>query len=88
MSRWTVDQLDNTDDLAFIISILNERINKLGPYSPLAKKINRARRNIEELREIVIQAYQDNKMSDTNLHRVYRILMWQMSDELGKELGG
>ncbi len=50
MDRWTQDELNNTDNLLFAVSILNERRNKLNPYSPLATKLAAAAREIEEIR--------------------------------------
>lgn len=42
MERWTMEQLERTDDLDFAICILNERRNRLNPYSPLAMKLGKA----------------------------------------------
>ena len=50
MSKWTMEQLNNTDNLLFAISILNERRNKLNPYSPLAEKLAATAREIEKIR--------------------------------------
>lgn len=40
-NEWTIKRLDETGDLLFISTILNERRNKLHPYAPLAKKIGK-----------------------------------------------
>ena len=51
MDRWTQEELERTDDLSFAIAILNERRNKLNPYSPLSMKLATAAKTIEEIRE-------------------------------------
>jgi hypothetical protein len=51
MDRWTMQQLKDTDDLTFAIAILNERRNKLNPYSPLAEKLKATVRTIEKIKE-------------------------------------
>lgn len=50
MDRWTQEELEKTDDLEFAVAILNERRNKLNPYSPLSTKLAAAARAIEEIR--------------------------------------
>ncbi len=48
---WTIKRLNNTSDIDFAISILNERRNKLtNPYAPLSSKIARAIATLERLR--------------------------------------
>lgn len=51
MNRYTIKQLNEMHNKDFIISILNERLNKLNPYSPLAQKINSAKDTIN--RELI-----------------------------------
>ena len=50
MDRWTMHDLERTDDLAFAVSILNQRKNSLNPYSPLANKLAQSIRTIEEIK--------------------------------------
>lgn len=41
MSGWTIKELEDISDLAFINTILQERINRLtNPYSPLSTKLH------------------------------------------------
>lgn len=41
MERWTIQQLKEISDMAFINAILQERANGLtNPYSPLSQKIS------------------------------------------------
>lgn len=50
MKRWTTKELENTGDLTFAICILNERRNSLAnPYSPLAQKLSKAVRTLEDI---------------------------------------
>ncbi|WP_195985339.1 hypothetical protein [Clostridium sp. D33t1_170424_F3] len=39
MDRWTIKQLNSMSDLEFAAAILNERRNKVTPYSPLGIKL-------------------------------------------------
>lgn len=48
--RWTMDELKNTDDLTFSISILSQRRNSLNPYSPLSMKLNKAISTLENIK--------------------------------------
>ena len=50
MDRWTMYDLERTDDLTFAISILNQRKNNLNPYSPLANKLAQSIHTIEEIK--------------------------------------
>ena len=50
MARWTIKQLNEISDIDFAIIELQERKNKLNnPYSPLADKINKTIRTLEEI---------------------------------------
>lgn len=42
MDRWTIQKLNETDDITFAISILNERGKTLSPYAPLGMKLQKA----------------------------------------------
>lgn len=61
MNKWTIKQLNETDDLLFAISILNERKLKLNPFSPLAEKISRTVARLNKIRDLA--------QSDANSHR-------------------
>ena len=50
MERWTIEQLKDTSDLDFAISILRERKYRLNYYSPLCKKINKSIETLELLK--------------------------------------
>ena len=50
MERWTMDELESTDDITFAICILNQRKNGLNPYSPLSMKLSRAVRVLEDIK--------------------------------------
>lgn len=39
MDRWTIEELEKIDDIDFAVAILNERRNRLNPYSPLSTKL-------------------------------------------------
>lgn len=39
MDRWTIKELENTNDLRFAQLILAERRAKVCPYSPLGQKL-------------------------------------------------
>ena len=47
---WTMKQLENTDDIDFAITILNERANKLNPYTPLSKKLYKTIKTLEHIK--------------------------------------
>lgn len=49
MDRWTIEQLNGMDDLEFAAAILNERRNKVTPYSPLGIKLASATRTLLDL---------------------------------------
>ena len=51
MERWTLEELERTDDLTFAAAILNQRRRALNQYSPLAVKLLRAERTINEIVE-------------------------------------
>lgn len=51
MDRWTIEELQNTDDITFAISILNQRLNNLNPFSPLSMKLNHAIKTLEMIKE-------------------------------------
>ena len=56
MRRWTIKELDETDDLLFAISILNERHSSLkNLYSPLSQKLTRAVNTLAELRRNILR---------------------------------
>lgn len=50
MDRWTMEELESTDDITFAISILNQRRNGLNPYSPLSMKLSRAVGTLENIK--------------------------------------
>ena len=50
MERWTIKELNNTSDIDFAISILNERRNGLtNPYSPISRKLDKAMQTLESV---------------------------------------
>ena len=51
MDRWTMEELENTDDISFSISILEQRRSSLNPYSPLSMKLNKAIKSLENIKE-------------------------------------
>lgn len=65
MDRWTIEQLNGMDDLEFAAAILNERRNKVTPYSPLGIKLASAARTllnlaaIKRTRALVIETPED-----------------------------
>ena len=61
MNKWTIKQLDEMDYLLFTISILNERLNKLNPYTPLAEKLQQSVARLNKIRDLL--------QSDGNGHR-------------------
>ena len=51
MSRWTIKELNETDDITFAMSILAERRNALSNLeAPLAIKLNRAHNTLDRIR--------------------------------------
>lgn len=50
MDRWTMYDLERTDDLTFAICILNQRKNNLNPYSPLSAKLAQSIHTIEDIK--------------------------------------
>lgn len=50
MDRWTMEELESTDDITFAISILNQRRNGLNPYSPLSMKLSRSISTLENIK--------------------------------------
>lgn len=51
MDRWTMEELQRTDNIDFAISILNERRAKLTPYSPLGMKLAEAAHTLAEIKQ-------------------------------------
>lgn len=51
MDRWTMQELEQTDDLDFSICILNERRAKITPYSPLGIKLSKAVHTLHNIKE-------------------------------------
>ena len=51
MDRWTMEDLERTDDITFAIAILDERRSKLTPYSPLGLKLQQAQNTLRTIRE-------------------------------------
>lgn len=50
MDRWTMEELDRTDNLEFAAAILQERKNRLNPYSSLSMKLGAAIKEIMRIR--------------------------------------
>lgn len=55
MDRWTMEQMQNTDDITFAIAILNERRSKLTRYSPLALKLQEAESTLHEIHDAALR---------------------------------
>lgn len=51
MYRWTMKQLEETDDITFAIAILNERRERTIRYSPLSVKLSEAAHTLALLKE-------------------------------------
>lgn len=51
MERWTMEELENTDDISFAISILSQRRNGLNPYSPLSMKLAQTIATLENIKD-------------------------------------
>lgn len=51
MERWTMQELEQTDDISFAISVLNKRRRELNPYSPLSIKLKSAEATLEKIKE-------------------------------------
>lgn len=51
MDRWTMEDLERTDDIDFAIAILNERRAKLTPYSPLGTKLTETVHTLNTIKE-------------------------------------
>ncbi len=51
MDRWTMEELESTDDITFAISILNQRRSGLNPYSPLSMKLQHSVTTLERIKE-------------------------------------
>lgn len=51
MERWTMEELESTDDISFAISMLNQRRNGLNPFSPLSMKLQQATATLERIKE-------------------------------------
>lgn len=45
-NRWTKKDLEETNDYTFAAAILQERLMKLNPYSPLAEKLTKVSRKL------------------------------------------
>lgn len=63
MDRWTMEELEKTDDLEFAAAILDERARKLTPYSPLGLKLKEARSTLLSIKRELDKCYQG--ISDT-----------------------
>lgn len=50
MNRWTMKELEKTDNITFAMCILSERRSLLNQEAPLAKKLQSAYHTLEELR--------------------------------------
>lgn len=46
MDRWTIKEINETDDFRFAAAILVERRSKITPYSPLGQKLDHAIRTL------------------------------------------
>lgn len=64
MNRWTMRDLEKTDDLDFAVCILNERRADLNAYSPLSVKLAQAVNTIQN-----IKAERDRYMARLELER-------------------
>lgn len=53
MRRWTIKQINETDDLTFAMCIMSERREMLNQEAPLAKKLRSAYHTIDHLRPFV-----------------------------------
>jgi len=54
--RWTRKELDEFDTIEFAIAVLNERAQSTtNAYSPLNKKINKVKRELEEIKNKLIE---------------------------------
>lgn len=52
MSRWSKKELEQVDNITFVIAILNERRQRTSnPYSLLNQKISEAVRELEQIKE-------------------------------------
>lgn len=51
MDRWTQEELQRTDNIEFAICILNERKNRLNPYSPLSMKLTASIKTLSDIRD-------------------------------------
>lgn len=51
MDRWTQEELQRTDNIEFAICIMNERRNRLNPYSPLSMKLGASIKILSEIRD-------------------------------------
>lgn len=59
MDRWTMDELERTDDLTFAICILDERRSRLNRYSPLSMKIQAAQQTLRRIKDAQDRFMQD-----------------------------
>ena len=50
MNKWTINELNKTDDITFAMSILSERRAELNPNAPLAQKIVSTLITLEKIR--------------------------------------
>lgn len=48
MKRWTIKELEEKNDTEVIIGIISERLEKLNPYAPLAKRLRAIRSGMEK----------------------------------------
>ena len=51
MDRWTMEQMSKLDSVDFAIAILNERRNKVTPYSPLGQKCLNSAHELSGMKE-------------------------------------
>lgn len=63
MIRWTMEQLEQADDIDFAICILNERRGRLTPHFPLSEKLSEAARTLDNIK----------KERDRYLQRITRV---------------
>jgi len=76
MDRWTMQELERTDDLSFAISLLNKKKNELNPFSPLSMKCCSAIKTLENI-----------KAATERYHEALAAALWGDDAEEGKEQG-
>jgi hypothetical protein len=45
--RWTMKELDEATDNQILLTLVNERLNDLNPYAPLAVRLKKVRARLE-----------------------------------------